>query len=97
MLKIALTAFGFGVVIASPVISAGESRFALIVEAPWSEGRAIEIGRRAGGVLIQSGWRNAVFYFPEGSAIPGWTADTASVPVKGSGPMCGNQRGTDFT
>lgn len=96
VLRIGLAGFGLAVVLAAPVISAGDSRYTLILETPWSGGRAIEVGRDAGGLLMQSGWHSAVFYFPEGVAIPAWTADTASVPVKGASRMCGTERGTEF-
>lgn len=96
MLRIALAGFGLAVVLASPVISAGDSRYTLILETPWSEGRAVEVGRNAGGLLMQSGWHNAVFYFPEGVAMPAWTMETASMPVKGASQMCGAERGTEF-
>lgn len=96
VLRIALAGFGLAMVLASPVISAGGSRYALILEAPWSEGRALEVGRNAGGVLMRSGWHNAVFYFPEGAVVPAWTQETASVPVKAASQMCGTERGMEF-
>ena len=96
MLRIALAGFGLAVALAAPVLPAAGSRYALILETPWSEGRAMEVGRGAGGLLIQTGWHNAVFYFPEGAAIPSWTMNTASVPVKVDGQMCGTARGTEF-
>lgn len=96
MLRIALAGFGLAVVLASPVISAGDSRYALIIEAPWSEGRAVAVGRNAGGVLMQAGWHNAVFYFPEGATVPVWTGNTASVPVKAASQMCGTEKGIEF-
>lgn len=90
MLRTGLAILGLGVVLASPVLAAGKSRFAMIVEAPWDKGRAETIGREAGGLLVRSGWLNAVFYFPEGARIPGATGTTATIPVKGADTACGS-------
>ncbi len=89
MLRIALATVGLGVVLASPALAADDSRFAVIAELPWREGRAIEAGLKAGGMLIQSGWHFAVFYFPEDAAAPGWSADTATIRIRGVDPVCG--------
>lgn len=88
MLRVGLAIFGLGVVLASPILAETESRYALIVELPWQDGRAFEIGRGAGGLLLQSGWHNAVFYFPEGVALPDWTGATVTFPVSGNIGMC---------
>lgn len=88
MLRIGLAVLGLGVVLASPVVAAGDSRFAMIVELPWNDGAAIRIGREAGGLLVKSGWHNALFYFPEGVDHPEWTSGTATVPVRGTASVC---------
>lgn len=88
MLRVGLAIFGLGLVLASPVLAAKDSRYAVIVEAPWEEGRAIEIGRRAGGLLLQSGWHSAVFWFPEDVMMPGWTGATAILPLNGNIMAC---------
>lgn len=89
MLRIALAMFGFGVALASPTLAPGDSRFAVIAELPWREGQALDVGRRAGGMLVQTGWHYAVFYFPEDVQTPDWSADTATIRIRGVDPMCG--------
>lgn len=89
MLRIGLAIFGLGIVLASPAVAAGDSRFAMIVELPWNGGRAIQVGRDAGGLLVRAGWHNALFYFPEGVDRPDWTDGTATVPVRGTFAACG--------
>ena len=88
MLRVGLAIFGLGVVLAAPVLAAEDSRYAMIVELPWQDGHAIDIGREAGGLLLNAGWNNAVFYFPEGVAMPAWTGATASFPVNGDIMAC---------
>ena len=88
MLRVGLAIFGLGVVLAAPVLAAGDSRYAMIVELPWQDGHAIDIGREAGGLLLNSGWHNAVFYFPEDAAMPAWTGATATFPVNGDIMAC---------
>jgi len=88
MLRIALAIFGLGVALGSPALAAGDSRFAVIAELPWHEGQALEVGRKAGGMLVQSGWHYAVFYFPEDTKAPDWSADTVTIRLRGVDPMC---------
>lgn len=88
VLRVGFAIFGLGVVLASPILAETESRYALIVELPWQDGRALEIGRGAGGLLLQSGWHNAVFYFPEDVALPDWTGATVTFPVSGNIAAC---------
>ena len=88
MLRVGLAIFGLGVVLAAPVLAAEDSRYAMIVELPWQDGHAIDIGREAGGLLLNAGWHNAVFYFPEGVAMPAWTGATATFPVNGDIMAC---------
>ncbi len=88
MIRVGLAIIGFGVVLASPILAETESRYALIVELPWQSGHAVEIGRGAGGLLLQSGWHNAVFYFPDGAELPDWTDATATFPVSGDIMAC---------
>lgn len=95
MFRVGLAIFGLGVVLASPVLAASESRYAMIVELPWLDGRAIAIGREAGGLLLRSGWHNAVFYFPEGVAMPDWTGVTATLPVNGDIMACSREKETE--
>ena len=93
VLRMGLAIAGLFIVLTSPVLAADDSRYALLVEPPWENGRAIEIGRDAGGLLLRSGWHNAVFYFPEGVVMPGWTADTAILRVSGDIMACSSTTG----
>jgi hypothetical protein len=95
VLRVGLAIIGLGVVLASPVLAEAESRYALIVELPWQDGHAVEIGRGAGGLLLQSGWHNAVFYFPEGVGLPDWTGATATFPVSGNIAACNGTNQTE--
>jgi hypothetical protein len=88
VLRFGLAIFGLGLVLASPVLAAKHSRYAMIVELPWSAGEAERIGRLAGGLLLQSGWHSVVFYFPEGAAMPGMSSTTATIPVTGNIMAC---------
>jgi hypothetical protein len=95
MLRISLAAFGLAVALGSPALAAGDSRYALVLDAPWQDGHAIDAGRQAGGMLVQSGWHNALFYFPEGVARPASLGGTIIFPVRRSDPVCSGQNRTE--
>lgn len=96
MLRVSLAAFGLAVALGSPALSADDSRFALVFDAPWQADLTIDAGRQAGGMLVQSGWHNAIFYFPEGVTRPASLAGAVIIPVRRQDPTCGGQPGTDL-
>ena len=96
MLRMSLAAFGLAVALGSPVLAAGDSRYALVMDAPWQADHAIDAGRGAGGMLVQSGWHNALFYFPEGVARPSSLDGTLIVPVRRPDPVCNGQNQTEL-
>jgi hypothetical protein len=88
VLRIGLATFGLGVVLASPLLDTGDSRFAMLVEMPWQSGHAVEAGRKAGGLLVRTGPHIAMFYFPEGVAMPAWSNGVAVLPLKATALAC---------
>lgn len=97
MLRISLAAFGLAVALGAPALAADDSRYVLIIDAPWQSDRAIEAGRNAGGMLVQSGWHNALFYFPDGVARPMSLAGAIIVPVRKPDPVCNGQKQTELS
>lgn len=97
MLRISLAAFGLAVALGSPALAASDSRFALVIDAPWQADRTIDAGRAAGGMLVQSSWHNALFYFPEGVPRSAALAGAIIVPVRKPDPVCNGQKQVELS
>lgn len=97
MLRISLAAFGLAVAVGSPVLAAGESRYALVIDVPWQPDHAIDTGREAGGMLVESGWHSALFYFPEGVVRPASLAGAIIVAVRRPDPVCSVQEQAELS
>lgn len=100
MLRASLALLGLAITLASPALAAGDTRYVLIVDAPWQADQTIAAGRDAGGLLVSSGWHSALFYFPEGVAMPGQPSG-ASIsgamvfPIQRPDPVCNPVKQTE--
>ena len=97
LLRVTLAAFGLAVALGSPALAADASRYALVLEAPWLADDAIDAARQAGGMLVQSGWHNALFYFPEGVARPASLDGAIIFPIRRPDPVCSGKTNTEPT
>lgn len=97
MLRVSLAAVGLAVALGAPALAADDSRYALVIDAPWQADRTIDAGREAGGMLVQSGWHTALFYFPAGVARPASLAGAIIVSVRKPDPVCNGQKQTELS
>lgn len=97
MLRLSLAAFGLTIALGAPAFDAGDSRYALVLDAPWSHDQTVDAGREAGGMLVRTGWHNSLFYFPAGVARPASLAGAIIVPIRMSEPECASPDQTELS
>jgi hypothetical protein len=96
VLRFSLASFGLAVALGTPALAAGDSRYVLLLEAPWQADQTVDSGRKAGGMLVQSGWHSALFYFPEGIARPASLAGAITIPIRRPDPVCNGPKQTEL-